>query len=261
VPSVMIEDVRVNLRQTDWSNYADSLSGIFQLPNHLKLGHTNNTLGIYYKGISSSGTENIRYSYVLEGLNNTWSVPSANDFVSYVKLPPGKYVFKVKAQLSNTQWSIPAEFAFVIEKAFWQTWWFYVLTALILFTGIYLLFRYRLQQKIKLFEMRNRISQDLHDELGASISGINLLSQMATEKLENNHLEEASAYLNKVKNYTQDVIEKLGDMVWIFNPRNDGIEKLLQRIQNFAVSMASSKNIKMHFDNAKENEIANLTIR
>ena len=261
VPSVMIEDVRLNLRQTNWANYADSLSGIFQLPYHLKLAHYNNSLGIYYKGIYTSGTENIKYSYVLEGLNNTWSVPSANDFVSYVKLPPGKYVFKVKAQLPNAKWSKPAEFAFVIGNAFWQASWFVVLAAIIIITGIYLLFRYRLQEKTRLLEMRNSISQDLHDELGASISGINLLSQMAAEKLQGNHLEEASAYLYKVKNYTQDVIEKLGDMVWIFNPRNDGIEKLLQRIQNFAVSIASSRNIKMHFENAKENEIINLTIR
>ncbi len=188
-------------------------------------------------------------------------MPSANNFVSYVKLPPGKYIFKVKAQLSNTNWSEPTEFSFVIDKAFWQMWWFYTLMAIVLFTGIYMLFRYRLKQKISLLEMRNSISHDLHDEVGASISGINLLTQMAVEKLQNNNLDEASAYLFKVKNYTEDVIEKLGDMVWIFNPQNDSIEKLLQRLKSFAISIALSKNIKLHFENDKEIEIINLTIR
>ena len=65
---------------------------------NLKLSHDNNTLGIYFKGISSSGTDGIKYSYQLEGLENLWSTPSSNDFVSFAKLPPGKYVFKVKAQ-------------------------------------------------------------------------------------------------------------------------------------------------------------------
>ena len=95
--------------------------------------------------------------------------------------------------------------------------------------------------------MRNRISQDLHDEIGASISGINLLSQMAAEKLQHNKPKEASEYLFKVKNYTQDVIEKLSDMVWVFNPQNDSIEKLLLTIKIFCNFIAASKNINIAF--------------
>src|SRR5678815_3883977 len=93
------------------------------------------------------------------------------------------------------------------------------------------------------------------------MSGINLLSQIATEKLENNNPGEASEYLFKVKNYSQDVIEKLGDMVWIFNPQNDSIEKLLQRLKSFTISIALLKNIKIHFAADRETEEINLTIR
>ena len=261
VPSMQIENVELNFRQTNWADYADSLSGIFQLPHDLKLAHDNNTISIYFKGISSSGTDGIRYSYQLEGLGNLWSTPSPNDFVSFARLPPGKYIFKVKAQLPNTDWSDPAVFSFEIKKAFWQTWWFYILVGIGLSAGIYLLFRYRLKQKLNLLEMRNRISQDLHDEIGASMSGINLLSQIASEKLENNKAGEAAEYLGKVKNYTQDVIEKLSDMVWIFNPQNDNIERLLLRLKSFSIPVALSKNIQMHFVTGKESEITNLSIR
>jgi len=261
IPSLLIENIELNFRQTNWAMYADSLTGIFQLPNHLKLSYENNTLGIYFRGISSSGTDGIKYSYQLEGLENLWSIPSSNDFVSFVKLPPAKYVFKVKAQLPNTNWSEPAVFSFEIKKPFWQTSWFYFLLATILATAIYALFRYRLMQKIKVFEMHNRISQDLHDEIGASMSGINLLSQMAVEKLQHDKPKEAAEYLFKVKNYTQDVIEKLSDMVWIFNPQNDSIEKLLVRLKSFAISLAASKNIKLHFKTDKGSEAINLTIR
>ena len=259
-PSMQIERLKLNFEETNWANYADSLVGIFQLPYNLSLSHENNALGIYFKGVSTSGTESIKYSYLLEGLHKSWTVPSAINFVSFVSLPAGQYTFKVKAQLRNSKWSEPATFSFVIDKAFWQTWWFYTLTALAIMAAVYALFRYRLQQKIKLFEMRNRISRDLHDEIGSSISGINLLSQVAADKLNDNKPAEASQYLFKVKNYTQDVIEKLSDMVWVFNPQNDSIEKLLQRLNSFAISIALSKNIKMHFDTDKESEILNLTI-
>ncbi len=261
VPSIGIEDIELNLSQTNWKDYADSLSGIFQLPCNPRLSHENNTIGIYFKGISSSGTEGLQYSYLLSGLGNGWSKPSSNNFVSFVSLPPGKYSFQVKAQLPNTNWSKAAVFSFVIEKAFWQTWWFYLAEAMVLFTVIYLLFRYRLRQHVHLLEMRNQFSQDLHDEIGASVSGINLLSQMAAEKLLANKPGEASEYLSKVKNYSQDVIEKLSDMVWVFNPENDSVDKLLQRLKTFTISIALSKDIKIHFDTDKESEITNLSIR
>jgi len=261
MPSIQIENVELNLQETNWKKYVDSLNGIFQLPEHLQLSHENNTLSFYFKGISSSGTEGIKYSYHLEGFKNTWSIPSVNDFVSFEGLPPGNYVFNVKAKLPNTKWSNVATFSFKIKKAFWQTWLFYCLVAIVLSTSIYYLFRFRLRQKINLFEMRNRISQDLHDEIGSSMSGINLLSQIATEKLENNKTDEAAEYLYKVKNYSQDVIEKLSDMVWIFNPQNDSIEKLLQRLKSFTISIALSKNIKIHFSSNRESEEINLTIR
>lgn len=260
-PSIEIENLELNLQPTNWADYADSLSGIFQIPYHLKLSHNNNTLGVYFKGILSSGTYGIEYSYQLEGLDIKWSVPSTNDFVSFVKLPAGKYVFKVKAQLPGSSWSEPAVFSFEVKRPFWQTWWFYLLAGIVLSTGIYILFQFRLRQKLGLLEIRNRVSQDLHDEIGASMSGINLLSQIASEKLQNNKPEEASEYLLKVKNYSQDVIEKLGDMVWIFNPQNDSIERLLQRIRSFAISIAESKNMKIHFETDKESETINLTIR
>lgn len=261
VPSIQIENVELNLRQTKWTDYTDSVSGIFQLPYNPKLSHNNNTLGFYFKGISSSGTEGIKYSYQLEGLENLWSNPTSNYFVSFVKLPPGKYIFKVKAQLPNTEWSDPASFSFEIKKAFWQTWWYFLLWALVILASIYSVFRYRFLQKIKFLEMRNRISQDLHDEIGASLSGINLLSQVAAEKLQNNNPAEASEFLGKVKNYSQDVIEKLSDMVWLFNPQNDGIEKILQRLKYFAMSIASSKDATMHFSTGKGTEVINLSIR
>ncbi|MBC7904914.1 MAG: hypothetical protein H7Y27_15920, partial [Gemmatimonadaceae bacterium] len=251
-PTVRIEELKLNMQQTEWRQYADTLEGIFQLPNNVSLSHDNNNLGIYFKGISSSGASGMRYSYKLDRLQEEWSMPTSDNFVSYVSLPPGKYVFRVKAMLVNTAWSEPATIAFSIRKAYWQTWWFFALVATTLLTGAYIFFRYRLQQKVKILEFHNRVSRDLHDEIGASVSGINLLSQMAAEKLDDNNIEEAAGYLHKVKNYTQDVIEKLSDMVWVFNSQNESSEKLFQRLKSFAMSIAPAKNIRMNFQ--PENE-------
>lgn len=233
-----------------------------QNPGRLSLKYSQNNISIATGTIDfySKGTNLIRYK--LEGLNNSWQYAPANYIIRYDGLPPRQYRLVMQASTVVGDFNGP-EKSMVIQVVppFWNTWWFYASMGMVLATGIYMLFRYRLQQKINLLEMRNRISQDLHDEIGASISGINLLSQMASEKLQNNNLEEASAYLFKVKNYTQDVIEKLGDMVWIFNPQNDSIERLLLRLKSFAGSIALSKNIQVHFETDNESEIRNLPIR
>lgn len=260
-PPVQLENIELGLQPTDWGRYTDSLSGLFGLPARLTLRHDNNSLGFFFRGIDISGTEGIRYSYQLQGFRSQWSEPSTNDFVSFIGLPPGHYVFLVRAQLNGNGWGAPASFAFEIRKAFYQTWWFYALLAFVAVSVTYLVFRYRLAQKMKLMEMRNRFSRDLHDEIGSSVSGIHLLSQMALEKMHGSQTAEAQDYLVKVRNYTGDVIEKLSDMVWIFNPQNDSLEKLVGRLKVFALTMASPKGIKVDFDMDRECANINLSIR
>ena len=197
IPSMQIENVELNFRQTNWANYADSLSGIFQLPYHLKLRHDNNTIGIYFKGISSSGTDGIKYSYQVEGLQDSWSDPTFNDFVSFVKLPPGKYNFKVKAKLPNTDWSEPAVFSFTIISPFWMRWWFIGLCAIMLSGIIYSIYKYRINQLKKLLAIRTKISRDLHDEIGSTLTSINILSKVSQNNLEKDK-SKASELLQKI---------------------------------------------------------------
>ncbi|MET0634841.1 MAG: two-component regulator propeller domain-containing protein [Chitinophagaceae bacterium] len=227
----------------------------------LRIPHSSNSIVFEFAGLYYGNDAGLVFEYKLDGLDMEWVNARRNFEASYQNLPQGKYIFHVRVrETGGVVISEMQGYAFSVIPAFWQTWWFYLLIATTLTAGVYGLFRYRLNQKLKLFEMRNRISQDLHDEIGASVSGINLISQMAAEKLDNNRAEEASVYLLKIKNYTQDIIEKLSDMVWIFNPQNDSIEKLLLRLKSFSIPIALSKNIQMHFVTGKEIEKSNLSI-
>jgi len=227
----------------------------------LRIPYKSNSILFEFAGLFYGNDATLVFEYKLDGYDKDWINANKNFEVGYQNLPPGKYSFYVRARGPGGMLVSEMQgYSFRIIPAFWQTWWFYFLIATSLITGIYLLFRYRLNQKLQLFEMRNRISQDLHDEIGASMSGINLLSQVAAEKLQQNKPGEAAEYLVKVKNYTQDVIEKLSDMVWIFNPQNDSIEKLLQRLKAFALPVSVSKNIQIHFATDKESAMILLSI-
>ena len=214
----------------------------------LRIHYRLNSIIFEFAGLFYGNDAGLVFEYKLHDYNKDWVNANNNFEASYQNLPPGKYIFYVRAR--ERRGIVVSEmqgYSFSIIPSFWQTWWFYFLIATSIAAGVYVLFRYRLKLKINLLELRNRFSQDLHDGIGASMSGINLLSQVAAEKLQHNKFEEAAEYLVKVKNYTQDVIEKLSDMVWIFNPQNDSIEKLLQRLKSFALSIAVSKNVQVHF--------------
>jgi ligand-binding sensor domain-containing protein/two-component sensor histidine kinase len=246
VPVIEIENVELNLRETNWSGYVDSLSGVFQLPYYPKLSHDNNTIGIYFKGISSSGTDGIKYSYQLEGLENMWSNPSSNDFVSFGKLPPGKYLFKVKAQLPNTDWSKPATFSFAIISPFWMKWWFIGLCAIMLSGITYSIYRYRINQLKKLLAIRTKISQDLHDEIGSTLTSINILSIVSQNNLEKDK-SKASELLQKISEQSADMQQSMSDIVWSIRPDNDKMENLVIRMREYLGQTAEARNMQIQF--------------
>jgi ligand-binding sensor domain-containing protein len=209
VPNIQIETVKLNLQQTDWSQYCDSLFGIFQLPVHAILPYYKNTYGIYFKGISSSGTDGIEYSYRLEGLDTAWSPASSENFVSFVNLPSSNYVFKVRARLLNAEWSAPAIFAFKIDKPFWETWWFRVLAILIAAGFIVAIFRYRLKQLRAKTEMQNQLHEletkafKLQMNPHFIHNALNSIQSLVI----NNKTDEASIYISKFAKLLRQVLE------------------------------------------------------
>ncbi len=92
-----------------------------------------NYLLFEYAGISLHNPKAIRYSYMLAGFDTAWSAPTAKRSVLYSQLPPGTYIFKVRAGYLYGQWSKhPATFEFTIAPPWWQTHWFYLGIALLL---------------------------------------------------------------------------------------------------------------------------------
>jgi len=246
VPSVAIENIELNFQQTNWLDYTDSLEGVFQLPSQPRLAYDNKTLGIYFKGISSSGTNGLKYSYQLEGLNNTWSNPSSNDFVSFARLPPGKYVFKVQTQLPNTDWSEPATFSFSIIPPFWMRWWFISLCVIMLSAIIYSIYKYRIKQLKKLLAIRTKISQDLHDEIGSTLTSINILSKVSQNNLEKDK-SKASELLQKISEQSADMQQSMSDIVWSIRPDNDRMENLVIRMREYLGQTAEARNMQVQF--------------
>jgi len=92
-----------------------------------------------------------------------------------------------------------------------------------------LLNRSRIKQKLYEMQMRNQIANDLHDDIGSSLSSILLLSKIAA----NSNDEGKDTLVHKITNNAQDVMERISDIVWTTNPKFDDGDNLREKIISY----------------------------
>ena len=97
-------------------------------------------------------------------------------------------------------------------------------------------------------EERNRIARELHDDLGGSLSGIIVQTHFMSQQVEHHNVTVLQKSIEKVSQASSEMITKLNDIIWLVNPGYDTLEKLVQRIEEFAMDMARAKGIDVRFD-------------
>jgi len=184
-----------------------------------------------------------QYAYMMEGADKDW-IPSGNrTYTSYNNLTPGTYTFKVRAANYTGAWNDnAASMSFIIHPAWYNTWLFRVFIVLLLVTGAYAFYRYRLSELLKLQAIRNRIASDLHDEIGSTLSSISLSSTIIQSRLKGNQ-PEVDKLLKQVSTNTDKMMEALSDIVWAINTRNDRFDNVVNRMRAFAIEILEPANI------------------
>lgn len=127
-----------------------------------------------------------------------------------------------------------------------------LIVAIVLALGIaYILFnRYqlkkRLEQKTAMLKERSRISGELHDEVGSTLSTINILSHSARLKLKSD-IEKSDSLLEKINENSQRMMDAMSDIVWSINPENDSLGNISVRMKEFASEILDNKDIDYTF--------------
>ena len=212
--------------------------------NKISLTHKQNNIMIEFSAITFRNAGDIRYQYKLEGRNEDWSTLSERGVVEYASLRPGKYTFKVRAAIGEVTGE-ETTLTFRIAPAFYQTVWFYLPIAIVIFGLFYAFFKYRINQTIKIERMRARIASDLHDDIGSTLSSISMLSEMAGRK--DKETLEAKA-LNKIGENSRDVLSSMDDIIWSVNPVNDSLSNLIVRLREYAIPLCEAKNITLNMN-------------
>ncbi len=96
--------------------------------------------------------------------------------------------------------------------------------------------------------IRVQISRDIHDEVGATLSGIALFSEIVSQKIQHHKNKDVQGYLENITANSREMIEKMSDIVWTINPQNDSFDRIIAKLESFAVNLCAGKGIKPHLD-------------
>ena len=191
-PPVQVEQVIV-----DHQSYA--ATGFVHLPAHTR------DIEIDYAGLSFAAPQKVGFKYMLEKVDRGWQDVGTRREAFYTKLSPGRYRFRVIACNNDGVWNdVGATLDFSIAPAWYQTLWFLVACAMAFVASLWGLYRYRMHQLGRQFDLRleerlgerTRIARDLHDTMLQSFQG-SVFEFQAVQKLLSNRPEEAKPALDR----------------------------------------------------------------
>jgi signal transduction histidine kinase len=186
-----------------------------------------------------------QYAYYLAGFEPTWRRSGTAHRAYYTNLDPGEYTLYMKAGDAFGNWNpAPLQLRIEVLPAYYQTWWFKLLLAGMGAALLYTLYRYRVSQLLRVQHVRNRISADLHDEIGASLSGISIIGLMAQKGLPERH--PSAPLLERMMEEVHQISGALDDIVWSINPKNDELDSLIARMTRYASELLEARHIECH---------------
>lgn len=216
-------------------------SGVFSFP------YNKNFFTFYFSALELSQAVPVNYQYRLTGLNDKWIEAGKEGKADYTNLPPGTFSFEVKVTNALGNWSAPVSLvSFVVNRPFWFCWWFYVAVTFVIASVIGLVFNFRVRHFMKIQVIRNKIANDLHDDVGSALSTISLYSEVAKMKAGDSG-NELSGILEKITATSQEMQENMNYIVWSIQPRHDRFDEIVQRMKSYAMEMLQPKDTTVNF--------------
>jgi signal transduction histidine kinase/ligand-binding sensor domain-containing protein len=213
---------------------------------------------IRYTGLSFAAPDKVRFKHKLEGLESEWVDAGTGRVAPYSYLPPGTYNFQVFACNNDDVWSEnAASLSFRVLPQFWQAWWFKFALAVAAAGAIAVAAisatRRRVRRKLEQLEQqrgfereRARIARDIHDDLGASLTRITLLSQSVRSELESGH--RAGADVDQIYSTARELTRSMDEIVWAVNPQHDTLDSLVTYLGRFAQHFLAAAGIRCRLD-------------
>lgn len=212
----------------------------------LRLQAGTRRLEFRYNALSYAAPRRVRFEYRLLGMDEAWVDAGSDRTVRYGRVPPGEYVFQVRGSNNDGVWNYEgASLAFYLVPYFHQTFLFrFILglfSAILIATVAYSLARSRHQRRLARVRQREalelergRIARDMHDEVGAKLTRIAILSRLAEGRQTAD--EKLGDLLDKITRTARESVKRFDEIVWAVNPHNDTLGNFADYLANYAVA-------------------------
>jgi signal transduction histidine kinase len=268
-PPVLLERIRVDDRMMALYNSgsplqtqrATNLINLRDRSKPIELGPAHRKVEIDFAALSFTSPENVQFRYRLTGFDNDWVEVGAVRRANYPRLTAGNYEFDVIACNNSGVWNESgATVNFVVTPFFYETWWFKLIAglamALLAAAIAFTVSRRRYRQKLRRIEARRaleqeraRIARDIHDDLGATLTRISLLSQPVRNGAEDAEEAETTATtLARIHQTARDLTHAMGEVVWAVNPEHDTFDSLANYISSYAQNFLRAAGIRCRIE-------------
>lgn len=237
-PRVMIESVLIDGQEQKTNRFSSEWPAVVTVPPGRE------QLEIHYTGLNFSAPGAVHFKYRLAGHENTWTEADEGRTAYYHNIPPGTYRFQVLAGNEDNVWNeTGAALQVSVRPQFWQTWGFRAAISLCLAAIVIAVVRYLSTQKLRrqlqlhehqeaLEQERSRIARDLHDQLGANLTQVALLGDMALS--DKDSPGEVVSHAQQISQTARETTRSLDEIVWAVNPSNDTLEGLINYACKYA---------------------------
>lgn len=209
--------------------------------------HNENYLRFRFLGFNLTSPEQVKYQYRLTNVDPEW-VESDVRFARYANLGNGDYKFEVRAKNEGGNWGNITSVSFTILAPFYLSWWFISLSVSIIAGTIILFITMRVRQVIQFERLRTKLSADLHDNVGAGLTEISILSEVIALAKERNN-EDVTRNLNLISRTARQLVDSMSDIVWLVNPKRDSLYDLIIRLEETYCEIFNSKGISFQSKN------------
>lgn len=236
------------------------------------LDYSDNFITFEFAALDYVNPAKIDYAYRLIGIDDKWVYSGNTTKASYTNLPPGDYIFEVKATNSDKIWSDRVlAVSLIITPPFWRTWWFNSLLVFLLVGIFYLVHKLRVKselrkameiEEVRLQEnesVRKKAADDFHDELGYRLTKISLYAEIL-KKDSCKSEEEKKEYLEHIGDITKSLSHGVRDFIWTLDPVKDTLYDTIIRLKDFGDDLFDKtgiafrvKGISHEFENVKLN--------
>ncbi len=219
----------------------------------------NSTVEIEYNAIDFFNPQKIRVQYRLKNYNDEWVTGNNSGTARFVNIKPGSYQFEIMVSDADGNWTGQAQNLQIHFKPYWwQTAWFKAVLilclALLIMYAIRLFVKSSLREQQRVLERaftiqkeRERIIADLHDDIGATLSSMNIYGDLAGNVWDTKP-QESRKMIEKISTASKDLASRMGDIIWSMKPADEERYTLEPRLRNYCNELLAPKNIVCDFD-------------